>query len=196
MELASNIIYTFFCFSNYSHYHPLVTQCKVGDMCLKIADNELARVELLTNDLQKLESKSASNPKDAKLVKEVEQEHRKFQSMIRKQDQLLFACFYTLMNLAEDMSIEVKMVKREIVKYLIILVERQTPELQLLAVTFLKKLSVFRENKEQMVIMADALISKLLPFIPCEQPVCYFWFGEFQNHVRSDISLPYFYRLC
>ena len=59
--------------------------------------------------------------------------------------------FHLLLNLAEDPTIEVKMLKRDIIKYLVALLDRKTPELLILVVTFLKKLSVFKENKDEMI---------------------------------------------
>jgi hypothetical protein len=53
--------------------------------------------------------------------------------------------------MAEDLSIEVKMVKRDIVRYLIQNLEHSSLELQCLSINFLKKLSVFKENKNEML---------------------------------------------
>ncbi|KAJ3103417.1 Kinesin-associated protein 3 [Phlyctochytrium planicorne] len=168
MELVTNIIYIFFCFSNYSRFHPFITANKIGDMCLRITDQELHRFSIWVQDVEKLESKCEQNPDNPSLMKDLDQEHRKFQSMIRRQDQLLFVCFHLLLNIAEDINIEVKMVKRDIIKYLFLMLERKTPELLLLAVTFLKKLSVFKENKEEMVKNREELLGKLDALLPSE----------------------------
>lgn len=61
-------------------------------------------------------------------------------------------CFYIgtvhlLLNLADDLSIEIKMVKRDIVNHLIALLDRDNYELGLLVTKFMRKLSVFIENK-------------------------------------------------
>ncbi|KAL2918660.1 hypothetical protein HK105_201494 [Polyrhizophydium stewartii] len=162
MELVTNIIYIFFCFSNFSEFHPVVTANKLGDMCLRITDQELTRFDLWVQDLRKLETRVAQTPNDKSLVAQLDQEHRKFQNMLRKQDQLLFVSFHLLLNLAEDLSIEVKMIKRDIVKYLINMLDRKTPELLILVVTFLKKLSVFRENKDEMLKGLQSVTLRLL----------------------------------
>ncbi|KAJ3266811.1 Kinesin-associated protein 3 [Chytriomyces hyalinus] len=160
MELVTNIIYIFFCFSNFPQYHPFITANKVGDMCLRITDQELNRYNIWSSDLQKLETKAAQAPDNSTLARDLDKEHRKFQAMIRKQDQLLFVCFHLLLNLAEDFSIEVKMVKRDIVRYLLTILDRETPELLVLTITFLKKLSVFKENKDEL-IRSDAVFNKM-----------------------------------
>ncbi|KAJ3093007.1 Kinesin-associated protein 3 [Quaeritorhiza haematococci] len=149
MELVTNIIYIFFCFSNFSAFHPIITANKIGDMCLRIADQEFQRHR-------------SQNPDNNSLIRELEQEHRKFQAMLRKQDQLLFVSFHLLLNLAEDVNIEVKMIKRDIITYLASMLDRKTPELLILIFTFLKKLSIFRENKDVLVKGLQALLTRFL----------------------------------
>ncbi|KAJ2999415.1 Kinesin-associated protein 3 [Globomyces sp. JEL0801] len=161
MELVTNIIYIFFCFSNFSEFHAVITANKIGDMCLRITDQELTRFNLLVQDIQKFEERAALTPNDKTIMSQLSQEHSKFQNMLRKQDQLLFVSFHLLLNLAEDLNIEVKMIKRDIVKYLVDMLDRSTPELLILVLTFLKKLSVFQENKDQMIKYGDKLFSKL-----------------------------------
>jgi len=61
--------------------------------------------------------------------------------------------FYLLLNLAEDTRVEVKMKNKGIVALLIKALEtRRNPDLVLLIISFLKKLSIFLENKSEMVI--------------------------------------------
>lgn len=57
-----------------------------------------------------------------------------------------------LLNLAEDIKVEMKMVHKKIVSLLIQAVNSENAELLILVVSFLKKLSIFIENKNQMVI--------------------------------------------
>ena len=64
-------------------------------------------------------------------------------------------CFHLLLNLAEDLNIEVKMVKRDIVRYLLNMLDRKTPDLLVLIVNFLKKLSIFRENKDELANVSN-----------------------------------------
>jgi hypothetical protein len=76
---------------------------------------------------------------------------KKLISIIQKQDRMLYLCFYMLLNLAEDVSVERKMKKKNIVPHLIRMLERSNVELLILAMTFLKKLSIYKENKDQMI---------------------------------------------
>lgn len=87
----------------------------------------------------------------AKQREEFDKTARKFRTLIKKQDQLLRVCIYLLLNIAENQRVEDKMRKKNVVGVLIKTLERTTPELLVLAVTFLKKLSLFKENKDVMV---------------------------------------------
>jgi hypothetical protein len=96
---------------------------------------------------------------------DLQKERNKVRQFIKKQDKLLFICFHVLMNIAEDVQIERKIVKRKCIEYLASVLERTNAELLILAVGFLKKLSIFEENKNQMV--EQAIVPKLVKFIPC-----------------------------
>lgn len=67
----------------------------------------------------------------------------------------LFKCLpvslYLLLNLAEDTRTELKMRNKNIVGLLVKVLERDDEELLVLVVSFLKKLSIFLENKNDMV---------------------------------------------
>lgn len=58
---------------------------------------------------------------------------------------------YLLLNLAEDAKVEMKMKNKKIVPMLVQLLERDNMDLLILVVSFLKKLSIFVENKDEMV---------------------------------------------
>jgi hypothetical protein len=70
-----------------------------------------------------------------------------------------------LLNLSEDIKVETKMVNKGIVKFLVQALNRQNPELLILVVSFLKKLSIFIENKNQMVNFRIVKNAHLNPFI-------------------------------
>lgn len=60
-------------------------------------------------------------------------------------------CTYLLLNIAEDVRVEEKMRRKNIVGLLVRMLERESTDLLLLVVSFLKKLSVYMENKDDMV---------------------------------------------
>ena len=58
---------------------------------------------------------------------------------------------YLLLNLSEDTKVEAKMINKKIVYLLMKLLNRENSDLLILVVSFLKKLSIFVENKNEMV---------------------------------------------
>jgi hypothetical protein len=84
-------------------------------------------------------------------TKKLEAETEKYKSTREKQTGLLRVCFYILLNLAEDVSVEKKMKKRNLVANLIEPLDWEDAEMVIVILTFLKKLSIFKENKDDMV---------------------------------------------
>lgn len=61
LDLSTNIIYTFFCFSTYTHFHPVIVQYKIGSLCMDVIEHELKRYDQMKQDLDR--RKSAENGK-------------------------------------------------------------------------------------------------------------------------------------
>ncbi|XP_071575689.1 kinesin-associated protein 3 isoform X2 [Temnothorax nylanderi] len=209
IELSTNIIYIFFCFSTYSQFHNIVLEYRIGSLCMDIIDFELRRYDQWKEDMEKRRKQfenttgltffPASNndncdrkiriiddiwnmegPLDyevkrrsaevsvtvsesdvKKLKEELEKSRKKFKSLSKKQEQLLRVAFYLLLNIAENaMEVERKMRKKNVIGMLIKTLDRTNTDLLILVVTFLKKLSIFRENKD---LMAEENIIDKLP---------------------------------
>lgn len=64
---------------------------------------------------------------------------------------MISVAFYLLLNIAETFDIEKKMRKKNIIGMLIKTLDRHHADLLILVVTFLKKLSLFRDNVDVMV---------------------------------------------
>ena len=88
---------------------------------------------------------------------------KRYQILIRKQNNFLRIVFYFLLNLSEDLKVEQKMVNKGVIGLLIKTLERDSQELLLVVVTFLKKLSVYLENKNQM--KEFSIMEKLAPLL-------------------------------
>uniref|UniRef100_A0A8D0D6J4 Kinesin-associated protein 3a n=1 Tax=Sander lucioperca TaxID=283035 RepID=A0A8D0D6J4_SANLU len=159
VDLATTIIYVFFCFSSFSQFHGLVTHFKIGALCMNIIEHELKRYDLWQDELQK-------KKKNQNLKKEHEKSFRKYQSLLAKQEQLLRVCLCLLLNLAEDTRTELKIRNKNIVHMLVKLLDREDEELLLVALSFLKKLSIFLENKNDMA--ETFAVEKLARLVPCE----------------------------
>lgn len=88
----------------------------------------------------------------------------------RKQDKVLFVCFYILINLAEDISVERKMIKKDLILHLLSSLESTYGDLLTLTMSFIKKLSIFEENKE--ILKELNIVDKLMKFLNCSsQPL-------------------------
>ena len=64
---------------------------------------------------------------------------------------LIVVSYYLLLNMSEDLKVELKMRNKGIVKSLVKTLNHNNSELLILVVSFLKKLSIFVENKNEMV---------------------------------------------
>ena len=64
---------------------------------------------------------------------------------------VLSVSYYLLLNLSEDLKVELKMRNKGIVRLLVKTLDRDNVELIILVISFLKKLSIFVENKNDMV---------------------------------------------
>ncbi|XP_051720066.1 kinesin-associated protein 3-like isoform X3 [Ctenopharyngodon idella] len=195
VELATTIIYVFFCFSrlyrmhqclaecairgqrrtdphdscsscSFSQFHGLITHYKIGVLCMNIIEHELKKYDLWQDELEKKSKACDEDPDNQSLRKEHEKTLKKYQSFLVKQEQLLRVAFYLLLNLSEDTRTELKMRNKNIVHLLVKSLERENEELLVLVVSFLKKLSIFLENKNDMAEMDT--VEKLARLVPCE----------------------------
>ena len=99
-----------------------------------------------------------------------EKEQQKHKLLLRKQDKLLFVGFYILLNLAEDLAVERKMVIRSLIPSLVTTLSRRFDDLLILCVTFLKKLCTVGENVEAAKRLN--VVDILGRFVPCSsQPL-------------------------
>ncbi|XP_053543194.1 kinesin-associated protein 3b isoform X1 [Ictalurus punctatus] len=166
MELATTIVYVFFCFSSFSQFHGLITHYKIGALCMNIVEHELKRYDLWQEELEKKSKACEADADNQNLKKEHEKAYKKYQSLLVKQEQLLRVALYLLLNLAEDTRTELKMRNKNIVQLLVKTLDRDNEELLVLVVSFLKKLSIFLENKNDMAEMDT--IEKLGRLVPCD----------------------------
>jgi len=180
MELVCNIMQIFFSFSHFSQFHQVLLGFQVGNNTMMIIRWELKRYASRLEEMQMLQEvadaqekgeQPVSDPRKAKRQGDkinMDKEESKTKTLQRKQDKLLFVCIHVLLNLAEDDKVEKKMAKRDLVLDLVhILSERTTTntELLILTVTFLKKLSITKENKDTM--LDSGLVEHLVKYVPC-----------------------------
>ncbi|TDH06343.1 hypothetical protein EPR50_G00131050 [Perca flavescens] len=130
VELATIIIYIFFCFSSFAQFHGVLA------------------------------------PENGSLRRDQDKAVRKYHGLLSKQEQLLRVSLYLLLNLAEDTRTELKMRNKNIVGLLVKVLERDDEELLVLVVSFLKKLSIFLENKNDMAEVDT--VERLARLVPCD----------------------------
>lgn len=119
---------------------------------------------------QKMVKEAQDTPNADMDLKELQlafrKEEKRLSQTIKKQEKVLFVSFHILLNLAEDLQIERKMKARKIVTLLVSMLERNNPDLLYIVLSFLKKLSVFGNNKDEM--LEQDIVKKLNRFIPCQ----------------------------
>jgi hypothetical protein len=145
MELLINLLSFFYSFSFYEEFHPLLLNHSIGETCMNIIEYQYAKYVIRKNEIMRKESMAKSNPK------EYQKELDKFLFLVRKQDRILRLSFTILMHLAEDPKIEFKMVKKDVVSFLIKNLDRNNINSIVVILLFLKKLSIYDVNKDAMI---------------------------------------------
>ncbi|KER23711.1 hypothetical protein T265_08476 [Opisthorchis viverrini] len=156
-DLATNITYIFFCFSSFSNFHGVILHFKIGALTMSIIEHELCKYDLWMEELRckKQVLQEATDDADSSCRASAQSSYEstlsKFNVLVRKQEQLFRVAFYMLLNISEDLSVEVKMHNKGMVSMLCRCLDRENFELLILVVSFLKKLSIFSENKDDML---------------------------------------------
>uniref|UniRef100_A0A8D0EM56 Kinesin associated protein 3 n=1 Tax=Strix occidentalis caurina TaxID=311401 RepID=A0A8D0EM56_STROC len=147
----------FFLQCSFSQFHGIITHYKIGALCMNIIDHELKRHELWQEELAKKKKADILliYPENQTLKKDYEKTYKKYQGLVQ-----------TIFLLVNDTRTELKMRNKNIVHMLVKALDRDNFELLILVVSFLKKLSIFMENKNDMVEMD--IVEKLVKMVPCE----------------------------
>ncbi|XP_073988416.1 kinesin associated protein 3 [Rhodnius prolixus] len=200
LDLSTTIVSIFHSFSQFSQFHPLILQYKIGSLSIGIVEFELQRYTQWKSELtftRGRETVPASRlpvPKSARTggqpgsadrrrsstpspgvnssdrkrlslipapktaiatqrcpsTPDEESAHKKFNAMVTKQDRLLRVNFSLLLNIAENLKVEDKIRKRNVVAMLVQCLDRCTLPLLCVIAKFLTKLSIRVENKDEM----------------------------------------------
>lgn len=147
-ELVANIAQFFFVVSQYSQFHGVIQQYQVGRSALRIAELETERHAVWLAALREKERAAAESANDPAAQAELERQLRSTRSKEQKQERLLFVSVHLLLNIAENPSVEKKLCNKNVTGVLVSMLERRNLELLILVATFLRKLSIYKENKE------------------------------------------------
>lgn len=111
---------------------------------------EILREESWCKELSQKRNISESQLDNLKAKLSYEKLLVSYQNLVKKQNIFFKYSLYILMNISEDLKLEYKIINKGIVSILFKLLERNSQDLLLVIVIYLKKLSIFNENKTQM----------------------------------------------
>ena len=132
-ELATTIVYVFFCFSAFSNFHFSIIEHKVGGLCMQIIGFELQRTSQWQKDL---DQKKRFDSKEV-----YEKYKQKYESAIELGNQLLRVTTYLLLNISEDTKIQMRMRQKGIVKILVeTLRQKRGDDVEILVISFLREI--------------------------------------------------------
>ena len=149
-EVTFNIARFFLALANFAQMHPLLAQQRVGKICVEILSYEVKRAE------HRVTSQKSDDSKN----------ERRELLLRKKQEKVLFVCLQILFRVAEDASVEQKMVKLSVAELAASVLEHavSVPLLQLTA-DFLKKLVRIESTKDRLceTSLAEVLTNRFFP---------------------------------
>jgi hypothetical protein len=134
---------------------------------MSVVEHELKRHRTLADDVAKRKREVKSGSTDAR--KEYEKAKKKYQVLLKKQETLIRVCLCLLLNMAEDTRVEIKMHSKGLIPHLLALLERDNVELLILVVSFLKRMSIFKESKDEMA--EGSVVKKLVKSFPSKNEI-------------------------
>ncbi|GIQ87136.1 kinesin-associated protein 3 [Kipferlia bialata] len=181
IALSSAIIHIFFLLSNDEACHPVLVEHRVAEAALRVIgmQRELykkhvtrvgeAEAKLRATEAKVLKAKSSKKRTEyeARVVthtKAYDSDRQRLLILTKKQDRMFFAAFHTLLNLSRDPAIEKSLQQKSLVQHLCFLLTRRSPELIILAVNYLKNLSIYSDNLEDM--RQSNLVPILCRYVP------------------------------
>jgi len=151
-ELSIAIVCTFLCFSHFSQFHSALMQHQCGNVIMRVFEYESERHQVRKQDMDRRimrfqELGAGATAEDKRLLAKDE---KKYKIQLSRQNKLMHVALMALLNLAEEIAVEKKMVNRKMPQLLTQVLDRPHEDLLLVALQFMAKLSVFEENKDNM----------------------------------------------
>ncbi|KAH9557961.1 hypothetical protein CY35_07G112600 [Sphagnum magellanicum] len=180
-NLRFNIISIFFMFSLFPRFHKCLLEQKIGKTTLHMF---ILEIQCIRTKLVKYEDAMVTPPigyeelgvtnvtnliprckqVNTNLVKEVT-------IILTYMERLLYMAMGLLVNIAEDVTIEQKMQKCNLVEHLCKILNQKTIALVNITLLFLKKLSIFKESKDAM--KQNKIVDQLSHLFPCKHEVIF-----------------------
>ena len=149
-DVAANILQFFFELSKYSVFHTTLSSYGIGRCALRVIEVETKRHAAWMDKLHAKEEAAGDPDADQSAKSALDKQLKITRRKEEQQERILFVSLHLLLNLAEDLGVEKKLRKKAIASYLVDILERRNLELLILVTTFLKKLSIYQENKDDM----------------------------------------------
>ena len=116
-ELSFNLCRVFLAFSNFMEMHSILSNYRVGAMTMKVVELELKR------SLHRAEERAKAAEEGGVSNHRADEKEG---ILSRRQDKLIFVALHLLINLAEDVNVEKKMIKKNLVEILTQSLNRRT----------------------------------------------------------------------
>lgn len=169
-------------------------QYKVGSTCLELIYFEILREESWCKELSQKRNISESQLENLKAKLSYEKLLVSYQNLVKKQNIFFKYSLYILMNISEDLKLEYKIINKGIISICYKLLERNSQELLLVIVIYLKKLSVFIENKTAMKELN--LMKSLSPLLFLDNELLIFNTLKLMYNLSIDREMRIYFIRC
>jgi len=174
-ELGTAIVGSFYCFSYYQCFHAALAQYECGTVTLRVLDYENRRTMVRKQEIDNRRAELQANPNATEEEhKALKQHERKFEHQQFRQNRLIQITLGTLVNLCEDLQIERKFLQKKMagglsfVGLLVPILKRQDDEVLRMCLFLTKKISIFEDNKNQLI--EKGLVEQLVPLCSVPDP--------------------------
>ena len=129
-QLSFNLGKIFLSFSNFKQFHPILSSFRVGSLLMSILDLELKRIRHRDKKHTQDDIVSTKN---------------RVHVLNSRHEGVLFVAFKVLENLSDDVSVLRKMVKKGLLTYILILMEKNSQTCILVILSLLSRCCIFQE---------------------------------------------------
>jgi len=171
-DLAMCVVGIFLVMSHFTDLHALLNAHQVAESTVRLLEYEnkrwLVRLQELRQKRQGIVDTTKDMTDDDK-QKALELEERRFSRVQRRQSRLVYSAILTLLHLSEDIGVERQLVAHHsLIRCLVPVLDRSPwthVELTMVALTYLKKMAIIGENKDEM--RRAGVLPKLLRLVSC-----------------------------
>eukprot|EP00439_Symbiodinium_sp_Y106_P060166 s3190_g8.t2 len=149
-ELAVAITGIFLILANFSCFHVALKRHQCGEVTMRVLEYESKRRNVMKNELVQTQEQMASSQLPDERTR-LQRTLGKCRARLERQDHLLQICLLVLRAMSEDTAQELKFVKQKLCQMLVPMLGRQHEDLLLSTLSMLHKLTIFEQNKDQLL---------------------------------------------